>query len=756
MIIHKIVRRRGSRGRGIGQELATLSIIQNNLQPDGTGVIIYANRSSELVWDYHSSATAPASGQGDVAAGTVSADAGANTLPLDLSTYANNNYLFINGLSIGQITNTATALSIEVYAGAPVSRTLTGLTDNIAVIGDHAAIGISLPGGVVSELRFWGDASLLDTTYGTGTAPTDYLGGFSLGCYDYADNSVLYFGSAPIGVVLTAPDAFDLMDWSVFDKGTGETITLSITGLPDDGGSPLTSIERQLDGGSWVTLTSSPATGDYDISGLTDGVQVSVAIRAVNAIGNGDPGGTAPVTPTAPSVATLSLLGSQLFVSTSPPVIAYDASVAGTITIDMHSTAVDPGKGLGDQGSPITYAAEAGANTDALDFISFVGRTGYLFVRLTDGGGSDTAPLVSQEITFPGYTISAYSQTIDGGSGFVEVAFTVPQAAVDNTENAYVEVHNSGVYPGRGSGSFASFNLGAVSAGNQDTLDLKDFHGSNVTLHVTVGSAGESNVLTGAEFTVPESAPADALDAQFSVATGPAETQSVTLTIVSEPTAHSDGTQFPEYRVDGGSWTALPSYSGTGAYQLSMAAAETSYAFEIRWTNEVGSGAANPAAKNATSSTASAGATDLLGGDGDFSSYTNWSTNDSSNVLLSGGVVTVDLRPAGSGSFRVLNYDGTPTPAVVNGNTYRLSGNVQANSGTIQGTIGLRLIGGGPSTDVDVDQGDQSTATTSFTAATGDFWVDVTANADNYDLQVRLRDEAVYVIDNLTVTDVTP
>ncbi len=235
------------------------------------------------------------------------------------------------------------------------------------------------------------------------------------------------------------------------------------------------------------------------------------------------------------------------------------------------------------------------------------------------------------------YTLSNYSQNTSAGTGFVEITFDYPAGAVGET--VYLEIHDTASsYPGRGLGAIGSQTLSTLQSGSTVlNADLRDYYSQDVILYITVGAAGESNSLEGAQFTLPESAPEDAQDSEFSVATGPTETQSINLTISSEPTVHSDGTQAPDYRVDGGSWTAVPSYTGTGTYQLSMAAASTSYDIEIRWTNEIGSGAANPTAKSATSSTAGAGYSDPSD---DADAIHWWDFSDEASITDTAGAVT--------------------------------------------------------------------------------------------------------------------
>ena len=108
-------------------------------------------------------------------------------------------------------------------------------------------------------------------------------------------------GGLPItyvgGVPATIPAQFLFADWSIADLGTVSNARITITNLPDDGGSPITDIEYSVDGGAWTSL-SGTSIGTYDIGGLTQGVMVAVQIRAVNAVGAGPASTNKAVTPT--------------------------------------------------------------------------------------------------------------------------------------------------------------------------------------------------------------------------------------------------------------------------------------------------------------------------------------------------------------------------------------------------------------------------------------------------------------------------
>ena len=128
------------------------------------------------------------------------------------------------------------------------------------------------------------------------------------GYFDSTDKGVF---TVDITLWISVPAQFEAADWSVADDGTRGDITITITTLPNDHGSTLTDLEYQIDGGSWVSLGGA-TVGDYSVSGLTNDVEVDVAIRAVSAAGNGPASDTKAVTPTGGSVMEFDYLGTSV------------------------------------------------------------------------------------------------------------------------------------------------------------------------------------------------------------------------------------------------------------------------------------------------------------------------------------------------------------------------------------------------------------------------------------------------------------
>ena len=108
--------------------------------------------------------------------------------------------------------------------------------------------------------------------------------------------------AAGINGAATAPSAFVAGNWTLTDPATDGDLTVTITALPSDGGSALTAIQYQVDGGNWISFGAA-TVGTYTISGLSNNVSHAVVLRAVNAVGASAASDTKNATPTADTVA---------------------------------------------------------------------------------------------------------------------------------------------------------------------------------------------------------------------------------------------------------------------------------------------------------------------------------------------------------------------------------------------------------------------------------------------------------------------
>lgn len=94
---------------------------------------------------------------------------------------------------------------------------------------------------------------------------------------------------------VVVPDAFVTGQWSA-TIGNAK-ITISVDALPLDGGAYPTAIQYSTNGGTDYTNSGNAGLGVFDITGLTNGVEYDVRLRAVNSAGNGAGSDTKARTP---------------------------------------------------------------------------------------------------------------------------------------------------------------------------------------------------------------------------------------------------------------------------------------------------------------------------------------------------------------------------------------------------------------------------------------------------------------------------
>lgn len=156
-------------------------------------------------------------------------------------------------------------------------------------------------------------------------------------------------------VTVTAPAQIGAGDWSVVNERSGSTAQVTISTFPANNNGTITAYEYQIDGGSWVDAGAlfTGVVGDlvFDITGLTDGVEVAVAIRAVNSAGAGTASASKNVTPTTVVAPTAFAIGDWSVV---------DASSGNEVTVTI---ATLPSNG-GDPLDSIEYRIDGGAWVD--------------------------------------------------------------------------------------------------------------------------------------------------------------------------------------------------------------------------------------------------------------------------------------------------------------------------------------------------------------------------------------------------------
>jgi len=103
--------------------------------------------------------------------------------------------------------------------------------------------------------------------------------------------SVVSDGVTPVAI--TAPNAPTGLSATAQDGAA----TIAFTAPTDDGGSPIVNYQYRLNDGAWESLDPADASSPIAITGLTNGVEYTVAIRADNGTLTGTASSTVDVTP---------------------------------------------------------------------------------------------------------------------------------------------------------------------------------------------------------------------------------------------------------------------------------------------------------------------------------------------------------------------------------------------------------------------------------------------------------------------------
>ncbi|MEM6825015.1 MAG: fibronectin type III domain-containing protein [Pseudomonadota bacterium] len=382
----------------------------------------------------------------------------------------------------------------------------------------------------------------------------------------------------------TVPAAFGETDWSVVDAATGGRVTITVNALPADGGTALTAIEYQIDGGAWATLTATPAIGDYDVTGLTNGVEVGLALRAVNAEGAAAAPVTRLVTPTLDLPVLSGTILPQQDLLRGVNITPIDVSVlfsGGTPTFDL------------DPNSPATLPL--GLSMDANGLITgmpseftYPSDLPNVQIRATGAAGSATyAQGVIFRVTGPnvealsviGNTVSLSSDT---GSGVMYLWFgTDPNPSDDD------------IIAGSGTGFRAQRNFAVSSAGGATTeWDLSAHEGVDgylFALQVSGDGAFSNRLFIESTPRINTALPAAFAPGDWSVADKRVG-GTVAVAVSALPWDGGAALTAIEYQIAGGAWQSLTTTPSTGVYDITGLSDGTSVSLGLRAVNSNGAG----------------------------------------------------------------------------------------------------------------------------------------------------------------------
>ncbi|MFG1608043.1 fibronectin type III domain-containing protein [Actinoplanes sp. NPDC049265] len=370
-------------------------------------------------------------------------------------------------------------------------------------------------------------------------------------------------------------------------RGNGSA-ALSFTPPADTGGAPLTTYDVSVDdGANWQALTTSganPVTGT--VSGLTNGQQYAVRVRARNGIGAGTPSTAAAVVPaTVPAAPT----GVQATRADQAAEVTFTVPATGGSPITSYEASIDDGANW----ATLAVTGTGGTRTGTVSSLTN-GQQYSVRVRARNTVGAGT-PSGAATVTPAGVPEAPTGVSLAPGNGQLDVTFT----------------------PGGDNGSTIGGYEVSVDGGAWTALATQPATGGALTGTITglvndtayqVRVRAVNDIGPGPATAGTSGSPAAAVpDAPTGLqGTGGNGTATLTFTPGGDNGSTIGGY---EVSVDGGAWTALATQPATGGAltgTITGLVNGTVYAVRVRALNQVGPGAAT-APENVTPVAAPAG-----------------------------------------------------------------------------------------------------------------------------------------------------
>jgi hypothetical protein len=332
------------------------------------------------------------------------------------------------------------------FAGADAAADTLVDSADIAVSGIDSASPISVSGAAESAYSLDGGTSWLSADGVVTAGGTVRVRHRSAATEGQTATTTLTIGGVSAGFVSTAagvPDA------PTIDSATSGDGVIDITfSQPADNGSAITDYTASItpSGGSPTTQAcGSPPSTSCQISGVTNGVQYSIALTATNGIGESAPSNTVQATPAGLAGAPQSVEASQTALTSAE--LSFTAPDDGGSPIVSYTVAIG-----GDASATLSCLASP---CEVTGLIAGGDYTFSIFATndLGDGPSSATADLAL--VTAP--VIALEGQARDG-----EATFTVsaPTNVGSGFANEYRFVFNSG---GSSSSQMITVNAGSAS-----------------------------------------------------------------------------------------------------------------------------------------------------------------------------------------------------------------------------------------------------------------------------------------------------
>ncbi len=244
----------------------------------------------------------------------------------------------------GGVTRSVSLDAIKSFASADAPDAFA--LGDWSLAAGNAAVGVTISalpasnGAAITDIEYRVDAGSWASSGGIGSFD---IAGLTNGVdYDVRIRAINAIGAGEASdaksvTPATVPSAFSSDQWSIAPDD--EEADVAIGALPANNGAAITDIEYRIDGGSWV---SSGGTSAFTISGLANGTEYDIELRAVNGVGAGAASDTKQVTPEGAekmtfAEAVMDLLGAKcraLWLYDDPTTLWQNSDGTGAVSAD--------------------------------------------------------------------------------------------------------------------------------------------------------------------------------------------------------------------------------------------------------------------------------------------------------------------------------------------------------------------------------------------------------------------------------------
>jgi titin len=428
---------------------------------------------------------------------------------------------------------------------------------------------------------------------------------------------------------------------------SNETLTLGFVVSGQWAGPDADNYEYSLDlGTTWTAVSPAQTSSPLTISGLTNGVNYPVQIRAVNAAGKGQSSLTEAGVP---------------FTTPDAPSMTPRAVADGVVQIDV----VSPVSNGGSQITNYEYSTDGGSSwiapspADTSGSLSINGLTvGHLYsvgVRAVNAAGAGSASVFSDVTPIAGASAPSIS-LVTPGDGVLSVDFVAPSSdGASAITNYQYSVDGGATWTTRSPASTASpIVISGLSNGSSYGVQLRAVNG------------GGDGVASASSAGIPRTIPSAAGISSISSTSG-----KLYVSVTAPSSNGGSAVTNYEYSTDGGSsWTAVSPAQTSGIITIDGLTVGTTYAVKVRAVNVAGAGTASVAVDGKPITVADAPTvTGVTAGSGQVSvAFTAPSSDGASAVTnyeytVNGGLSWTAVSPAASSSPVVIT-------GLANGTTY--------------------------------------------------------------------------------------